>query len=170
MNQPVYLLICLLVIVLALPIVANEYSAYIECKYRARSTANAELLAVAMTQYAGDHNDRWPDAAHWGAELKPYVQPRASDPPFDFTIPSHPGDRLAMNIRLSGAREDSVINPDSVPLLYEVRSNKINAFGTPPWLAYYGSGPSDTKWRMIVFADGYFTTCSDHAMAGGKMR
>lgn len=170
MKKPLYLLFALLLLILILPFCVEWYKARVEKEGLAQSAETAESAGLAMQQYADDHQGRWPDAAHWETDLAPYLRRRASEPPFDFNIASHPGDRLAMNTQLSSGRQGSLANPDSTPLLYETNSMTRNASGIPPWPAYYGAGPGDTNWRMVVFADGYATACSNHPMAGGKMR
>ncbi len=117
-------------------------------------------MSFALVMYVQDHRGHYPDAARWETELMPYLKRRASDPPFDFTVPSHPGDRMAMNVLFSGKKQGDVSAPCSVPLLYETRSSSPDASGTPPWPGWYECDPNARGWRMAVLQVGWTTACT----------
>ncbi len=162
MKRAIYLLAVLLVLIVSVPFCAQWYADYMKKKHFEESERSAHDLALAMIQYAQDHKDRWPDGLHWESEVMPYLRPRASDPPFDLAIPSHPGDRWAMNVAFSGKSVNGGSIPYTTPLLYEISSRAPNASGTPPWPAWYKCGPNVKGWRMAVFQDGWTAACSTH--------
>jgi len=117
----------------------------------------AEFASIAIANYAAHHKGRLPSSHNWEDSIVPYW----SEQPFSVLIQEHPGNRLAMNSKLSGVKLDTIALPDRTILLYETRSDVKDASGSPPWKQYHQCNASAKGWRMLVFASGWASSYAE---------
>ncbi len=114
----------------------------------------AKFAGIAMLEYVSRHGGRLPDARRWEESIKPYW----SEGLYTVSIKEHPGDRLAMNSKLSGMKLKQVLRdcPDIAIMLYETHSPGRDVRGAPSsWKQYHECNGSTRGSQMIVFADGW---------------
>lgn len=118
-----------------------------------------EATGIAMMNYASSHAGRLPKSQHWEESIKPYWP----DKDYTVSIQEHPGDRLAMNSKLSGVRINSIPSPDRTIVFFETHSNSKDVSGVPSWKQCYQCG-SSTKGRLIlVLASGWASSYAEGA-------
>ncbi len=116
-----------------------------------------ESAGIAMADYASNHAGRLPNSRHWEESIEPYWP----DKDYTVIIEEHPGDRLAMNSRLSGIKLDHIPLPDSTVLLYETHSSTKDVEGLPPWKQYHQCGVSAKGWLILSFASGWSSSYAE---------
>jgi len=84
-----------------------------------RALFDARMLGVAVTQYAQDHKDHFPDAGRWEQEVAPYFNASAGDiihpaPPIGGTPR-----RFSLNPALSGKTLAQIASPADIWMFYE---------------------------------------------------
>ena len=107
-----------------------------------------KLLDIAALTYAADHNDRFPDAANWEQELRPYLDPYVHD----FTLPSVPGQqshRIALYKNVAGRKLNDFADPSGMALFFESTAQGPNAADNLETL------PPDGQSIAVAFAMGH---------------
>ncbi len=92
-----------------------------------RALSCARFLGLAASQYAQDHNDRFPDAGRWEQELAPYFEPGTGDilhPPAPWGGTPR---RFSLNPALSGKSMKQIAEPANVWMFYESVSRTPSA-------------------------------------------
>ncbi len=108
-----------------------------------------EEIAGAMLAYLDDHDDKFPAAARWVDELKPYLG--------DESVLKCPDDKsdarcsYGMNSALGGKSVDDLEDPSSVVLLYETAHPGANPTGGKEDVA---SPPRHSRGDNFAYADG----------------
>jgi len=128
---------------------------YAQAHARADSEYRSDLLiakfaGAAMNNYVFEHGGRLPNCSNWEESIKPY----RLDEEYTVLVKEHPGNRLAMNSKLSSVNVHQISFPDNTVLLYETHSSIKDASGLPPWRQSHQCGISTKGWRIIVFASG----------------
>jgi prepilin-type processing-associated H-X9-DG protein len=110
---------------------------------------NMQQLAMALSMYAADWNDRLPQADRWVAVLGP--SPKTSALLHCPNDPSHAACSYGMNPQLGGKELASILNPKDVVLLYETAHPGASPHGDPSDVA---SPPRHNGSNNYAFADG----------------
>ncbi len=112
-----------------------------------------------MTSYADHHKGYLPNSHNWEESIFPYWEDKNTT----VVLKEHPGNRLAMNSRLSGVNIHRLnsASGDGPILLYETHSNTKDAFGVPPWNQYHQCGETTKGRLMIAFASGWASSYAE---------
>ncbi len=88
-----------------------------EAARRAECYSNMEQIAVSLTQYANDNDDRFPQANRWTDAVYPYFKTwKLLHCPADH---SHAKSSYAMNAALSGKKLSEVRDPQNTVLIFD---------------------------------------------------
>lgn len=115
------------------------------------SLGHAKSLATAFLLYAADNDDRLPLAENWADAVQPYLNNYDA---FLTAWPRTSPTRFAFFEELSGVKTFEVMNPTSVPLVFESSSHEKNAHGGLEMAAWRGEmgcavGFLDTSARFM---------------------
>ncbi len=115
---------------------------------RASCQTNLKQIALGMTQYIQDWDEKYPPAKSWGDILQPYIQNEAI-----LNCPSLPkGSRYgyAYNSRLANKPQPSLPDITRTTSIYETSILKRNVYGTGENLAFRHQNGAN-----YAFADGH---------------
>ena len=121
-----------------------------ESAKRAESHNNLVLLGLAVTQYAQDHDERLPDAAHWVDQIMPYV--KAAGPFHDPSAPAGQAYSYAYNRALSRQSFALLEDQAHTVMLFESAKGVKNASDTGQSVPKPGRHKGGTDY---LFADGH---------------
>ncbi len=141
------------------------------CRLRATDVGICEVFGQLLVQYAGDHNNKLPDAHHWEDALRPYWDHGRGR--FSEELPVPPSlkleHRLAMNISCSGRNLNDLTSKDTI--LYETISDHPNTYGVPSRLPDFHS--ATLRYQLWLCGDGYALQsgrgCSEPYYMGGPL-
>ncbi len=142
--------------ILAAVLLAGAGVFYVERVNRVREDRAlfcAHMLGLAVSQYAQDHNDHYPDAGRWEQELAPYFD--ASDG--DILHPPAPMGgtprRFSLNPALSGKAMTQIAEPGNIWMFYESVSRMPSASDD---LDYWPNPDHDGGHDFaVVYGDGH---------------
>ena len=95
---------------------------------RLQDMSNLKQIGLALTQYAQDHNERFPNAAHWMDALSPYLKDKTV-----FFNPFRPGSRrygYALNRNCSGKSLTAFAAPAETVIAFDSILGTRNASDT----------------------------------------
>ena len=115
--------------------------------------SSAMQLGIAVSEYAQDHKDHYPDAGRWEQELAPYFDARAGD----IVHPTAPiggtPRRFSLNPALSGKAMGQIASPADVWMFYESVSRTPSASDD---LDHWPDSEHDGgQMYAVVYGDGH---------------
>ena len=118
-----------------------------------QALSDARQLGLAALQYAQDNKEHYPDADHWEQELKPYLDPQASDVFHPLAPIGGTPRQFSLNPALSGKSMVKVSDPTNSWLFYESVSPKKSASDN---LDYFPDAEKDGGHNSaVVYGDGH---------------
>ncbi len=107
-------------------------------------------IGLGLVMYAGDFDDRLPDADKWMDAINPYIvnERRLVDPTLKEPKPGQYG--FAFYLPLSRIDSEKVLNHDQVPLAFQSSDLRRNAAGD---LSLLPKPPRSDDMNAVVFLD-----------------
>ncbi len=131
-----------------------------EQQYQAEKTQdleNLKIISLALVQYTQDHDEFYPDAAHWMDELSPYIKDKTVF--FDPFQPNAQRYGYAFNRNCSGKTIAAFAEPAEVVSIFDSTLGTQNASDTGQSLALRPiqriGESSSTAYSGYSFADGH---------------